>query len=84
MEGNFYSMFCGIRLFILFIRRESGFGGGGRSYHDGGGGGYTGGNGSDTWANCGGGGGSFNADKNGTATLGWFDEGNVEVKFVKK
>ena len=74
-------MHSGVQDCILFIRIEGGFGGGG----SGGGGGYTGGNGSARYGiSGGGGGGSYNKDKNATATLGWFDEGKVEIKVVKK
>jgi len=65
-----------------------GFGGGGcggagsRRMNNGGGGGYTGGNGSPDWGIPGGGGGSFNTDPKGTKTLGWFEEGKCEIKFI--
>ena len=62
----------------------SSFGGGGVGYDgNGGGGGYTGGNGSSDNKMCGGGGGSFNIDPNGTKSLGWFDDGKCEIKFLK-
>ena len=32
----------------------------------------------------GGGGGSFNIDTNGTKTLGWYEDGKCEVKFIKQ
>ena len=45
--------------------------------------GNTGGNGSSDFVFCGGGGGSFNIDPNGTKSLGWFEDGKCEIKFIE-
>ena len=64
-----------------------GFGGGGSNRcgdYNSGGGGYTGGNGSSFWNESGGGGGSYSVDPKATRKLGWFEEGKVIIKFIRK
>ena len=88
MKGKLNIIVTSIRLnyytvmyFVIFcISCYGGFGGGGSLR--GGGGGFTGGNGG-TSVYSGSGGGSFNIDPNGTKTLGWFEDGKCEIKFIK-
>merc|ERR1712110_1061247 len=72
----------------VYIEDNGGFGGGGRANYGAGGGGYTGGNGSTVTSTseysrkCGGGGGSYNIDPNGTAELGSYDNGKCTIKYL--